>query len=634
MRQVILFPWTLTEIAKKSRHVQSIAAVTACAAFLFGVQSLPALGQVTVGLVVGTTRDSATGKPVAEVQIIAHNVEKGTDITSLSHADGTFAIANLEPGLYEVAAIKDGFLKSSAKVEVAAPGDSSIDLTLVVAQSDRAADAEALQAVASASPAQSNAAMPGDSAGAATPASAVSTAAQPAPKGFWNRFIKAYADDWHPGPDNGAAPKYRGYPMPISNPPFPFNIWPIGGTVWIGYPNATAYPLTTALQNGPHGDWWKKTNIQIYGWANVGMNISTSSARPYGNLPAAYAEIPNTVQLDQVTMYVERTPDTIQTDHFDWGFRLTNLYGLDYRFTTAKGYFSQQLLNNPQKNGSLGRKMGYDPVMAYVDLYFPKIGKGTDVRIGRYISLPDIEAQLAPNNYTYSHSLTYTYDCYTQTGINATTKWSNHWTTQIGLSGGCEAAPWSSAAKLTANVCVGYTWTEGRDNIYVCANSLNDNKYNYNNLAAYYTTWYHKFGRSNWHMAWETWYQYMKDTPNVNNPGAASLLINNSNGAVCRTPEQLTCFAPDWATVHYLNRQLGKRDALIFRNEYFNDIKGQRTGFKTKYTEHLISWNHWIGTTVVFRPELRYEHAYDAPAYNNGTKKSQFMFAADVIWFF
>ena len=29
----------------------------------------------------------------------------------------------------------------------------------------------------------------------------------------------------------------------------------------------------------------------------------------------------------------------------------------------------------------------------------------------------------------------------TQTGINATVKWSNHWTTQVGLSGGCEASP-------------------------------------------------------------------------------------------------------------------------------------------------------------------------------------------------
>ena len=43
----------------------------------------------------------------------------------------------------------------------------------------------------------------------------------------------------------------------------------MGGTPWIGYPNATQYPLTTALQTGPHGEWWKKANIQIYGWADL-----------------------------------------------------------------------------------------------------------------------------------------------------------------------------------------------------------------------------------------------------------------------------------------------------------------------------------------------------------------------------
>jgi hypothetical protein len=28
---------------------------------------------------------------------------------------------------------------------------------------------------------------------------------------------------------------------------------------------------------------------------------------------------------------------------------------------------------------------------------------------------------------------------------------------------------------------------------------------------------------------------------------------------------------------------------------------------------------------------LRFEHSYDGPAYNNGTKKSQLVFASDVI---
>ena len=92
------------------------------------------------------------------------------------------------------------------------------------------------------------------------------------------------------------------------------------------------------------------------------MNFSTSSQANgrYANAPAGYAQIPNSIQLDQFAFYIERQPDTVQKDHFDWGFRLTNLYGLVYRFTAAKGYFSQQLLK-PNPDGTIGKKYGYDP---------------------------------------------------------------------------------------------------------------------------------------------------------------------------------------------------------------------------------------------------------------------------------
>ena len=50
--------------------------------------------------------------------------------------------------------------------------------------------------------------------------------------------------------------------------------------------------------------------------------------------------------------------------------------------------------------------------------------------------------------------------------------------------------------------------------------------------------------------------------------------------------------------------------------------------------EDGFGWNHWIGTSIAFRPELRFERSLDVAAYQNGTKKSQFMFAADMIWFF
>ncbi len=45
-------------------------------------------------------------------------------------------------------------------------------------------------------------------------------------------------------------------------------------------------------------------------------------------------------------------------------------------------------------------------------------------------------------------------------------------------------------------------------------------------------------------------------------------------------------------------------------------------------------WGHWVGTTVLFRPELRFERSYDRPAFARGTKQNQVTFAADVIYFF
>ena len=49
----------------------------------------------------------ASGKPVAEVQITGHNLDKGTDRATVTNPDGIFTFTNLEPGPYEFAAIKN-----------------------------------------------------------------------------------------------------------------------------------------------------------------------------------------------------------------------------------------------------------------------------------------------------------------------------------------------------------------------------------------------------------------------------------------------------------------------------------------------------------------------------------------------
>jgi hypothetical protein len=483
-------------------------------------------------------------------------------------------------------------------------------------------------------------------AGAQEGVSTSETKTAPAPEGstattlekprFFIRWGRAYVADWTgTTATDPNAPKRRGTPAPISSPPFPSGDWPLGGTQQIGATDSGTYPLQTAIDGG---EGTKDGRTKWYGWIAVGANGSTNNRGNAGkgiaaNLPSAYDEFPNTVVLDQMALYYERLANTVQTDHFDYGFRLAGLYGQDYRFTTAKGMLSQQLL---LKNS----QYGFDPVMFYVDLYFPKLGQGADLRVGRYISLPDIEAQLAPDNYTYSHSILYTYDCYTQTGANLTVKINNHWTAQGGVSAGCDVMPWTTDAKVTGNACLVYTWRDGGDALNTCDNTINDGKYAYNNLTAFYETWYHRIS-PHWHTDTEAWYQYMKDTPNMwwyntgvpMNPvtapwpetttngrpaGTGSQVSTLNFGAVCENPSSsytgthaTRCFAPEWAITNYIEHNFWHNTAsLNIRSEVVDDIKGQRTGTPGIFEEHMVGFDFWAGSTVTFRPELSYVHSF------------------------
>ena len=455
----------------------------------------------------------------------------------------------------------------------------------------------------------------------AAPAAAdETTQSAPPSDGFFRRLGEVYRADWKAADSSSApAPIRRGYPAPLDSPPFPGSDFSVGGTPVIGAPDTQTYPLMQAISERPG-------RIKVYGWLNGGFNVSTSNKGDGANSPAAYYYSPNRVVPDQEVLYIERLPNTVQTDHVDWGFRLAQLYGQDYRYTTSKGILSQQLL-------ARNHEYGYDPVMFYLDIYVPHVAKGMNIRMGRYISLPDIEAQLAPNNYTYSHSLLYTIDPYTQIGIVASIKVSDHWLVQAGFSGGNDVAPWTKDVQPTGTFCVDYTWSKGANALYTCANSVNNGKYAYNNLQSYYETWYHVIN-PRWHTATEAWYMYQRDVPNIaGNVANPVPTETGANGAFCSAGQQ-RCFAPEAAIVNYVEHEFNTHNYLSIRNELVDDIKGQRTGYATKYSEHLVSYGHWIGSTVLFRPELRLEHSYDLPAYDKGTKKTQFIVAGDITYHF
>jgi len=45
-------------------------------------------------------------------------------------------------------------------------------------------------------------------------------------------------------------------------------------------------------------------------------------------------------------------------------------------------------------------------------------------------------------------------------------------------------------------------------------------------------------------------------------------------------------------------------------------------------------WGHWIGSTILLRPELRFDHSFQVRAYDDGTRASQFQLAMDLIFKF
>ncbi len=432
---------------------------------------------------------------------------------------------------------------------------------------------------------------------------------------FFERLGRFYMGDWKGTLPTQPPATRRALPAPLDSPPFPSADWGYGGSPLIGVPDGNTYPLMSALQK-------ESSRTKIYGWVAPSFNVSTSNAN---NFPVSYDIFSNRIELNQAVVYIERLPDTVQNTHFDFGYHITGFFGIDYRFTTAKDYLSQQLL---QKN----HRYGFDPVLEYADLYFP-VKEGLNVRIGRFLSVPGIEAQLAPNNYNMTHSLLYTIDPFTDTGAIATLKLSKQWLVQLGVSASHDVAIWSDDRKASGIFCLDYATESNNDKYYACANGINDGKYAYNNLQDYDGTWYHKFN-AKWHMATEAWYMYERQVPNVaGNVANPVPTETGANGAFCSTG-QVTCTAPEYAIVNYLNRDVTPSLMLGFRSDLLNDKKGQRTGIAGKYTEYTLYATKYIGTTVMLRPEVRFDHSWDNRGYNNGTARNQFFAGMDVIYKF
>jgi hypothetical protein len=423
-----------------------------------------------------------------------------------------------------------------------------------------------------------------------------------------------------------AAGDRRAPPSPWQSPPFP-------GSEYQGYPligvprSTTEDPFQKALYLGPYGQAFRDSRIEIHGWVTAGGNW-TANNHAKSNLPAAYWIVPNSVQVDQAVLKLEREVDSVQTDHIDWGFRQVSLYGIDYRYTTAGGWFSQQLL----KHNNL---YGYDPVEDYFEFYVPNIFEGMSVRVGRWIACPDIENQYAPDNYLASHSLLFTYDTYTQTGAMFSFQVNKYNMVQGAIHSGTDMAPWYPGAVPTG--FFGWRWVSQSNNdaFYTCLNNINNAKFRFfkqygqqlghDNFNYIVSTWEHRFTEKI-HTKTEAYYMWQFDAVVGGTPSAGPPQSFGGGGGIGKF---LPGNSPAYGVLNYTMFAVSQRDYFTVRNEWWRDQRGERSGFATNYSSHTIGLSHQFNDTMMLRPEIGFYHSYDVPAFNLGTSRNLLMYGFD-----
>lgn len=495
--------------------------------------------------------------------------------------------------------------------------------------------------------------------------------------GVLERFINYYRLEWGeaapPTDPNALSAEAEGWPQtPETIPPMAYTEFPTGALTSIGVtrPGTEDSPFMAAIANTWLGKTLTDNNFQVYGWFNPGFNFSTNKVK-YGNAPVAYTVNPNTAELDQAVLYLDRWPDTVQTDHIDWGMRLSVIYGENYRYTNSYGIASWQYNKDNGWNG-------YDFPMEYVDVWVPKpfggLVYGMEFRVGRYISIPDIEAQLAPNNIMYTHSLTYAWDNYTNTGVVDSIQVDKNNLVQIGITDGTETPLWhfnqyrpnlfvqNQVSWAASGIPGTSTWANGYDPLYPnqkyktdpgnqpsltlcyrwesddgktvfypCLDGINKGNNGYNNIQWKGFTFYHKFN-DHWHIDYESYWLTGYHIVNGANPISQYILanggspfspqnipFNSTNTVHCDRAYQLTCTANTFSSVIYINWSPDPLDNFSLRPEFYDDANGWRTGTDapTKYFDLTLGWQHWFSPQIEVRPEISYWRSFRYPAFNN-----------------
>jgi hypothetical protein len=336
--------------------------------------------------------------------------------------------------------------------------------------------------------------------------------------------------------------------------------------------------MMKALQGTWAGGLLDSNRMQVYGWAQA---CFTGSSDRVSNLPLGWNYLANNFLLEQNWVRIDRAVVTSGTADPTFGFRFDWIVpGSDYRFTLAHGIFDAQLTGA----GGHPERYGIDPIQFYAEEYFPTIGRGLDVKVGRFFALYGIESNAAVDNALWSRTYTFVYDPFTHTGLLTTLKLDDTWTVQSALVTGSDMFVGPEATP-TYTGSVRWAPAGGRDNA-VFAVVVGSGRFN--------------------------------TTRDFHNPDIVDLAYTHQiNARLSYSVETLygvTTNVPgigfaDWlGVVNYLTCTLTPRLSANTRLELFDDFQGQRTGSRGLYSALTLGLSFRLRADIILRPEIRYDY--------------------------
>src|SRR5262249_21906154 len=149
------------------------------------------------------------------------------------------------------------------------------------------------------------------------------------------------------------------------------------------------------------------------------------------------------------------------------------------------------------------------------------------------------------------------------------------------------------------------------DSVYFGLDSIGAGKFRdgHDDLQVFVANWQHRFSER-LHTMTEGYFIWQRDAltgGTVINGPPRSFFTAVGPG----TP--LPGISPVLGLVNYTNLMLSPRDYITVRNDIMDDFRGERTGFRTLYSEHTIGWCHYLTPEITMRPEVRFDHSYHVP---------------------